>query len=122
MIQQACTYVPDAPEKDSRVALIETIRTVSAGKIFVELERARLTRQLAEMKEAEGDSAKATELMHEVQVETIGSMDSKEKCEFLLEQVRSCESSVHFTEFRSNLPPPHRFGCASTKKISFVLR
>lgn len=57
-------------------------------QIFVELERARLTRTLAEMKEKEGKLAEAAEILQEVQVETVGSMEKKEKAEFLLEQIR----------------------------------
>jgi 26S proteasome regulatory subunit N5 len=56
----------------------------------VELERARLTRTLAEIREKEGKVAEAAELMHEVQVETYGSMDKEEKVDYILEQVRLC--------------------------------
>ena len=58
--------------------------------MFVELERARLTRILAEMKEAEGNVAEAAELMQDVTVETIGAMDLREKAAYLLEQLRLC--------------------------------
>lgn len=73
-----------------RRPLLETLRTVSAGKIFVELERARLTAILAEMEEKSGNLAAAAEILQEVQVETIGTMESKEKCQFLLNQIRLC--------------------------------
>ena len=51
------------------------------------MERARLTRTLAGIKEAEGNIAEAAEVLQEVAVETFGSMDKREKAEFLLEQV-----------------------------------
>ena len=55
------------------------IRTVTAGKIYVEVERARLTHKLALMKEGEGDIEAAATAMQEMAVETYGSMERKEK-------------------------------------------
>eukprot|EP00457_Paulinella_chromatophora_P004956 gb/GEZN01004969.1/.p1 GENE.gb/GEZN01004969.1/~~gb/GEZN01004969.1/.p1 ORF type:complete len:556 (-),score=150.13 gb/GEZN01004969.1/:202-1845(-) len=90
IIKKAYTYVDQTPDKETKLALIDTLRTVSAGKIVVELERARLTKILSEMKEAEGDVDKASEILQEVQIETVGSMDTREKAVFLLDQVRLC--------------------------------
>jgi 26S proteasome regulatory subunit N5 len=55
--------------------------------MFVELERARMTKILSDIKEAEGTIAEAADILSEVQVETIGSMEIREKADFLLEQV-----------------------------------
>lgn len=54
-------------------------RTVTAGKIYVEVERARLTHKLALLKEADGDTEEAATAMQEMPVETFGSMEKKEK-------------------------------------------
>ncbi|KAJ1488390.1 hypothetical protein T484DRAFT_2019564 [Baffinella frigidus] len=88
--QEAVTYLEHTPSKDVKLALMETLRAVTDGKIHVELERARLTRQLAKIREDEGKVAEAAELMQEVQVETYGSMDKEEKVDYILEQVRLC--------------------------------
>jgi 26S proteasome regulatory subunit N5 len=53
-------------------------------QIYVECERARLTYKLAKMKEEEGDIASAAGFMQELQVETYGSMDRREKVSDLL--------------------------------------
>jgi len=42
------------------------------------------------MKEKDGDIAGAAEIMQEISVETIGSMEAREKLDFILEQVRLC--------------------------------
>lgn len=60
------------------------------GKIYVENERARLTHRLAQIKEADGELKEAAKIMHELQVETYGSMERKEKVELILEQMRLC--------------------------------
>ena len=65
--------------KEIELELIDTLRTVTEGKIYVEVERARLTHRLSMMKEAEGKIEEASKIMQELQVETYGSMDRKEK-------------------------------------------
>ena len=45
MVQQCYTWVKEGqlPSKQVELKLIETLRTVTEGKIYVEVERARLT-------------------------------------------------------------------------------
>uniref|UniRef100_A0A8D8UH19 26S proteasome non-ATPase regulatory subunit 12 n=1 Tax=Cacopsylla melanoneura TaxID=428564 RepID=A0A8D8UH19_9HEMI len=90
MIQECVTYVDKTPNKEIKVKLIETLRTVTEGKIYVEVERARLTHILAKMKEDEGDVTEAANIIQELQVETYGSMEKKEKVTLILEQMRLC--------------------------------
>jgi len=123
ILQECCRWIFDnlIEAKDEELRLIETLRTVSSGKIYVEVERARLTHRLAKMYEAEGQIAKAAATMHELQVsdsvtvkwplsdlcimeiptfdfqvETYGSMDKQEKVELILEQMRYCIATKDF--------------------------
>lgn len=90
MVQEACTYLDKTPDLDTKLKLIDTLRTVTAGKIYVEIERARLTMTLAKIKEDQGEVSEAATILQELQVETFGSMERKEKVEFILEQMRLC--------------------------------
>uniref|UniRef100_A0A1A9VNB5 PCI domain-containing protein n=1 Tax=Glossina austeni TaxID=7395 RepID=A0A1A9VNB5_GLOAU len=90
MIQECCSYVDKTPDKETKLKLIDTLRSVTEGKIYVEIERARLTKILADIKEADGDISGAAAVMEELQVETYGSMDKREKVELILEQMRLC--------------------------------
>ncbi|KAJ6996742.1 hypothetical protein NC653_013364 [Populus alba x Populus x berolinensis] len=90
MVQQAMQYIDETPDLDTRVELIKTLNSVSAGKIYVEIERARLIRKLGKIKEEQGLTAEAADLMQEVAVETFGAMAKTEKIAFILEQVRLC--------------------------------
>lgn len=90
MVQEACTYVDLVTDMEAKLKLIDTLRTITAGKIYVEIERARLTRKLAAIKENGGNVEEAANIMQELQVETYGSMEKREKIEFLLEQMRMC--------------------------------
>eukprot|EP00124_Ichthyophonus_hoferi_P003799 Ihof_evm7s355 gene=Ihof_evmTU7s355 len=90
MVQKACDIVDQITEMDKKLDLIDTLRDVTAGKIYVEIERARLTMKLALIKERQGSVAEAAEILQELQVETFGSMEKQEKIEFILEQMRLC--------------------------------
>lgn len=90
MIEECCGYVDLIEDQEVKLNYIDTLRTVTAGKIYVEVERARLTLKLSHMKEAEGKVEEAADILQELQVETFGSMDKKEKVELILEQMRFC--------------------------------
>ncbi|KAI7865946.1 PCI domain-containing protein [Spinellus fusiger] len=90
MIQEAMSYLDSTPDKETKLELIDTLRTVTDGKIYVEVERARVTRLLSKIKEDEGKTNEAADILQELQVETFGSMDRREKTDFILEQMRLC--------------------------------
>jgi len=78
----------DAQTKEKKVELIETLNEITDGKIFVEVEKARLTKILADMKEEDGKPEEAANILQEVQVETFGAMDKFEKTRYILNQMR----------------------------------
>lgn len=88
MVQQAMTYIDKMPTREEKFNLINTLREATEGKIFVEVEYGRVTRQYAEMKEEDGQFDEATDTIQEVQIETYGSMDKKEKLEYILYQLK----------------------------------
>ncbi|KAL5082461.1 hypothetical protein RYX36_010882 [Vicia faba] len=53
MVQQAMQYIDETPDVETRIELIKTLNSVSAGKIYVEIERARLVKKLAKIKKME---------------------------------------------------------------------
>jgi len=72
----------------ARDALVEELREITDGKMYLEAERARLTRAMAILKESAGDVVGAADVLQEVHVETYGSISKREKVEFILEQMR----------------------------------
>jgi hypothetical protein len=87
-VQLAMTYISQLEAKSDKEELIITIKTVTDGKIYAEVERARVTLALSALREAEGRISEASEILQECAVETFGSMERKEKTDMLLEQVR----------------------------------
>ena len=98
MVQVTMDFIDETPNLDTKMALIETLRTVTEGKIFVEVERARVTRILSNIKKSQGDIKAATDILCELQVETFGSMTRREKTEFILEQVALCIEKGDWTQ------------------------
>lgn len=76
-------------ELETKVKLIETIRTVTDKKIFVELERAVVSRKLSEIYlNKYNDLDKATEILCDLQVETYSLMPFSTKIDYILEQIK----------------------------------
>ncbi|WBW72859.1 19S proteasome regulatory subunit Rpn501 [Schizosaccharomyces osmophilus] len=88
LVQHVMNYLPAIEDLKTKIDLIETLRTITDGKIYVEVERARLTQLLSQIKEERGDVKAAQEILCNEPVETYGSFDQKEKVAFILDQVR----------------------------------
>lgn len=88
MFQKCLAFVESVPDRETKEILLNSVRTNTEGKVYVEVERARATRTLAAFKEADGLCKEAFELLQEVAVETFSSMERKEKYDFILEQIR----------------------------------
>ncbi|KAH9846866.1 PCI-domain-containing protein [Lenzites betulinus] len=103
LVEQAYEWLEDIRKTqgtETWLELIETLRTVTEGKIFLETPRARVTLLLAHHHETIATASTATpvtrkeslqvasDLLSDLQVETYSSMDRREKTEFLLEQMR----------------------------------
>lgn len=89
MVQRIMKHLEDDKNiaLETKIKAIESIRTVTENKIFVEVERARVTRELAHIRRQQGKIEEAADILCELQVETYGSMEMSEKIEFILEQM-----------------------------------
>ncbi|SMN18288.1 similar to Saccharomyces cerevisiae YDL147W RPN5 Subunit of the COP9 signalosome (CSN) and non-ATPase regulatory subunit of the 26S proteasome lid [Maudiozyma saulgeensis] len=100
MVQKIMEYLKSDTkmELNTRIKTIETIRTVTENKIFVEVERARVTKELCQIKVDQKKLKEACEILCELQVETYGSMDMFEKIEFILQQMELCILTNDFSQ------------------------
>lgn len=89
LVQQCISWVPLLPDRQKRHQLIEALRDVTEGKIYLEVERTLVTRILAKIHEDEEHNLKAAaRVMQELQVETFGSLEKRARVDFILEQIR----------------------------------
>lgn len=96
-IVRRCSEFLDGASKEKQIELIKTLQAVTEGKLFVEIDRARLTKRLAHIYEADGKVSDAADAMQEIAVETFGAMHRSEKIAYVLEQMRLCMDNVDFT-------------------------
>lgn len=88
MFQKCLDFAEQVSDRETKEILLNSVRTNTEGKVYVEVERARATRTLASFRESDRAYKEAFELLQEVAVETFSSMDRKEKYDFILEQMR----------------------------------
>ncbi|KAF8898941.1 hypothetical protein BD779DRAFT_1637987 [Infundibulicybe gibba] len=100
LVELVMGWLDDVKQKggvERWLELVETLRGVTEGKIYLETPRARVTRLLAHYHEGIATSSTppakeslqtASDLLSDLQVETYSSMERREKTEFLLEQMR----------------------------------
>jgi 26S proteasome regulatory subunit N5 len=88
VVEEALMYVEQTPGRGEKVALIETLKEVCEGKMYLEAESARLHLLLALIFESEGRVGDACDIIQDVHVETYGSLSRREKAEYIIQQVR----------------------------------
>lgn len=76
------------PSREERYKMLDTLREASEGKMFLEREYAQVIRWTSEMLEADGKHDEATKLVQEIQIETYGSLQTVEKVDFILYQMK----------------------------------
>lgn len=96
MVRYSIKYLDLTPDLATKIELIKTLCNVTEGKIYVEIERARLVKMHAKYVESMGNVTEARDIMQAVAVETYGQMAKTEKIAFILEQVRLCLDSGDF--------------------------
>lgn len=108
LVQTCVNYLDDTPDVDTKLSLMDALLAVAEGKIYLELERARLTMQKCSVIENDkGDVIAAADVIKDLQVETYGSIERREKTQYILEQMRvflACRDPAFFirAKIRSN--------------------
>ena len=78
----------EVSDLSDKYKFIKVLADVTEGKIYVEAERARIKLYESRLKEQEGKIDEACLILQEEQVEVIGSIEPREKTEYILEQMR----------------------------------
>lgn len=84
MVALCNTLKDKLPSREERFTMLNTLRTATEGKIFLEREYSQVTKELVEMYEADGKIDEAAKIIQEIAIETYGSLENKEKVDFIL--------------------------------------
>ncbi|KAH8739680.1 Rpn5 like 26S proteasomal regulatory subunit 12 [Cryptosporidium ryanae] len=93
---------------DECLKIIKTLDEIAKGKIYLELERARLMLILSNIKQEQNELKEASLLLEDISVETIGNMELVEKIQYVLEQMRLsllCSDFVRLQIFAKKINP-----------------
>ena len=82
------TLKDQLPSREEKFTMLNTLRTATEGKIFLEREYSQTTKELVEMYEADGKIDEAAKIIQEIQIETYGSLENSEKVDFILYQMK----------------------------------
>lgn len=88
MVQTAMSFIEKMPTEEHKLKLITSVKDVCEKKIYLEVEYARCCLLLVKQNEDEDKINEAAKILQDVQVETYGSMDKREKFEFILYQMK----------------------------------
>jgi len=80
-------YLEKMPSREEKYKLLRTVQEASEGKMFLEREYSNSTMALCKMLEEDGKRDEACKIIQEIQIETYGSLETKEKVEFILYQM-----------------------------------
>lgn len=96
MVRACMKFLDELSDADCE-KVITALQTVTEGKIYVEEERAGIIKRLATIKEKQGKVAEAADILQQVAVETLGTMEAADKIAYILDQVRLFLENKDFT-------------------------
>lgn len=87
MIRECCRIVDELELKNSvqRGKLLETLKFTTNGKLYSEIERAKICKELSIIRKTEGDLEKAISVLEDLKIDTITTIDKKERVEIILQ-------------------------------------
>ena len=88
MVRKAMTFIDKISDKDLKMKYVKCLREVCEKKIYLEVEYARCVLMIVKNEETQANIEEAARILQDVQVETYGSMDHREKVEFILYQMK----------------------------------
>lgn len=119
---QIINSISDIEEKQK---FLFVIKEITQGKMFVELERVRATKQLSEIMEQKNQLKEAADELFEIPIETFGSILKEEKIEFLLRQLYLALKTKDYDRMEQTAskitPKTFEFGYLPEKRILFLL-
>lgn len=96
MIRECCKFSDLITDKAQKVKLLETLKTVTNGKLYSEMERAKICKDLALIVKEDGNITRAIEILEDLKLDTITSLDRKDRIEIILELMELLVESKEF--------------------------
>lgn len=98
MIRECCKFSDQLTERDQKVKLLETLKMVTNGKLYSEMERAKICKDLALIRKEDGELNKAIEVLEGLKIDTITSLDRKDRVEIILDLMELLVETKEFVK------------------------
>lgn len=98
MIRECCKFSDLIADKDQKVKLLETLRTVTNGKLYSEMERAKICQDLAGIRKLDGEIEKAIVILEGLRIDTLTTLDRKDRIEIVLQLMEMLVESKEFVK------------------------
>lgn len=98
MVKECCKFIDDISEEEEQVKLMETLRLVTRGKLFAEMERSKISKRLASIKKTNGHPMEAIKILEDLKIDTLATLDRKERMEIILQLMDLLVETKDFTK------------------------
>lgn len=86
MIRKCCEFVDSISDTSIKMKLLETLKFVTDGKLYAEIERAKICKELATMrKNIDNDTELAIKTLEDLRIDTVTSLERKDRIEIILQ-------------------------------------
>jgi 26S proteasome regulatory subunit N5 len=85
MLKRCCDFVDATDDRNVKMKLLETLKHVTDGKLYAEMERAKICRELSAMRKTDGDISAAIKTLEDLKIDTLTTLDRKQRIEIILQ-------------------------------------
>ncbi|KAG5673141.1 hypothetical protein PVAND_003212 [Polypedilum vanderplanki] len=86
MLRKCCEFVDLISDISIKTKLLETLKFVTDGKLYAEIERAKICKELSLLrKNVDNDIESAIKTLEDLKIDTITSLEKKERIEIILQ-------------------------------------
>lgn len=98
MIRECCKFSDLLTNRTDKVKLLETLKLVTNGKLYSEMERAKICKDLAAIKKEDGKIAEAISILEDLRIDTLTVLDRKDRIEIILQLMEMLIESKQFVK------------------------
>lgn len=84
LVKECCKYAEEIEDKEVKIKLLQTLRIVTEGKLYAEIERAQLSKDLARIKQEDGELREAIIILEDLKVDTLSVISKMERTEIII--------------------------------------
>lgn len=98
MIRECCKFSDLLTDRVQKVKLLETLKIITNGKLYSEMERAKICKELAAIRKEDGEIAEAISILEDLKIDTLTTLDRKDRIEIVLQLMELLVESKEFVK------------------------